>query len=179
MVLSLRLHNVVHLQLGLDDIERVDAGPVGDASHASSHELREHALILHVAERLVLLEQRATVPLVDAEIERDSDSVTQKGRAETLVATEDTVHLDDFLNGAADGVELRLVLRIVFRANDLDLELRLEQIHRGFHEGDRDACEGSSQKGLRKSQDLTMTNDLLHLTVREELNGVKDHVSYR
>ena len=178
-VLPLRLHDAVHLQLGLHDIDGIDSSPVRDASDASSHELREHALVLHVAQRLSLLEQSAAIPLVHAEIQRDGDRVTQERRAEALVAAEDPVHLDDLLDGAAHRGELRLVLRVVFRANDLHLQLRFEQIHRGFHEGDRHAGEGSGQKGLRKSKDLAMADDLLHLTVREELHGVEDHVSYR
>lgn len=198
LVLAVRLHDAVNLKLGLritgillchlHDIDGIDTRPVGQTAHASCHELGEHSLILHVAEglqitttasaHLSVLQAHATIPLIDTEVEGNGDDITKESRAESLVAAENAVRLDDLLDRAAHSGELRLVLRIVLRANNLDLQLRLEEIHRRLDKRDGNTGAGASQEGVRKRQDLSMANDLLHLTVGKELDGVEDHVAY-
>ena len=176
--LTLRLGKRLHLQRRLDDVERVDASPVGDSSHTSSHELGEGSLVLHVGQRLVLLQEGATVQLVETEVQRHSNRITNQSGAETLVAAQNAVGLDDLLDGSRHSRELSLVLRIVLRTDDLDLQLRLEQIHRRLHKRHRHTGNGSGNEGVADGQNLSMTDGLLHLTVHDELDGVEEHVTY-
>lgn len=197
LVLALRLHDGLHLQRGLrvrhrrhahlHDIERVDAAPVRHTGDTSGHELGKSALLLHVRQRLrvnaparshlVLLQESTTVDLVEAEVKRHADGITDQRRAEALPAAENAVGLDDLLDGSAHAGELRLVLRIVLRADDLDLQLRLEQIHRGFDERHGNTSDGTRQEGVRETQNLAVTNGLLRLSVHDKLDGVEDHVA--
>ena len=198
LILTLRLDNAIDLQLRLHitegdrshlhNIDGVNASPVRHSANTSSHELREHALILHVGERLsficaiyrylTLLQHHATVPLINTKVEGDGDHVTKKSGAETLVAAKNAVHVDDLLDAARHRRELRLVLRIRLRTNNLDLDLGLEQVHGGFHEGDRHTSASSGNKGLGEGKDRSVANNLLHLSVRQELHSVEDHVAY-
>lgn len=120
LVLTLRLDNAVDLQLRLyitkgtkkhlHNVNGINTGPIRHSTNTSSHELSEHSLILHIGERLfltptihvylTLLEHHATIPFVHAKVERYRNHITKKGRAETLVATKDSVHVDDLLNAA-------------------------------------------------------------------------------
>ena len=176
--LTLRLDKRLHLQRRLDDIQRVDASPVGDSSHTSSHELREGSLVLHVGQRLVLLQKSATVQLVETEVQRHSNRITDQSGAETLIAAQNAVGLDDLLDSSRHSRELSLVLRIVLSTDDLDLELGLEQIHGGLNERHGHTSNGSGNEGVTDRQNLSMTNSLLHLTVHNELDGVEEHVTY-
>ena len=198
LVLAVRLHDAVNLKLGLritgillchlHDIDGIDTRPVGQTAHASRHELGEHSLILHVAKGLQIittantylsvLQAHATIPLINTEVEGNSDDITKESRAESLVAAENAVRLDDLLDRAAHSGELRLVLRIVLGADDLNLKLGLEQIHRRFNESHGNTSDGTSQEGVRETQNLSVTNSLLHLPVHDELNGVEEHVTY-
>ena len=68
LVLTVGLHDIVDLKLGLAMSERcrrmslsylhningVDTDPVGDTANTSSHELSEHTLVLHITKRLFM-----------------------------------------------------------------------------------------------------------------------------
>ena len=115
LVLALRLHDGLHLQRGLrvrhrllahlHDIERVDAAPVRHTGDTSGHELGKSTLLLHVRQRLrvnaparahlVLLQESTTVDLVEAEVKRHADGITDQRRAEALPAAENAVGLDE------------------------------------------------------------------------------------
>ena len=53
-----------------------------------------------------------------------------------------------------------------------------EQIHGGFHKCDSNTRECSGNKGLRKRKNLSMPDNLFHLSIRKELDSVEDHVTY-
>lgn len=172
----------------LHDIERVDAAPVCHTSNTSGHEFGKRTLLLHIRQRLrintsarsylILLQEGAAVDFIEAKVKRHANSITNQCRAETLPAAEDTVGLDDLLDRSAHAGELRLVLWVVLRADDLDLQLGLEQIHGGLDERHRNTSDGTSQEGVRETQNLSVTNGLLRLSVHNELDGVEDHVAY-
>ena len=162
----------------LNDIQRIDAAPIRNSSHTSSHELSERALVLHITQRLSLLEQGSTIDLIESEVKRHTDGITNQSSAEALVAAEKSVRLDDLLDRSRHSGELSLVLRIVLRTDNLHLELRLEQIHGCLHESYRNTSDCTRQKGLRESENLTMTNSLFHLSIDDELDSVEEHVSY-
>lgn len=197
LVLAVGLDDAVDLKLGLrittpplrhlHNIDGIDASPVGETAHASSHELSEHALILHIAERLQMrrraighlsvLQHHAAIPLVHSEVQGNGNHITEKRGAEALIAAEDTVDTDDLLDGSADSRELRLVFGITLRANDLHLQLGLEQIHGSLDKSDGHTGESAGGERLGKGEDLSVADDLLHLAVGQELDSIENHVA--
>ena len=176
--LTLLLLQVLHLESRLHDIQRIDHTPVGNSSNTSSHKAGERALVLHVGQRLVLLQESATVQLVESEVKGHTNHITDQSHAETLPASKNTVHADNLLDSSTDSSELGLVLRVILSTDDLDLKLGLEQIHRSLHKSHGSSGNSSSDESIADGQNLSVTDGLLHLTVYDELDGVVQHISY-